>query len=133
MKLLILSVISYISAKTVDNIYVESGKRLTISCAYTGVYVDINKEIVGPNGKRRNQVLYLRVNDGAPEAITATSDTQAWNYDVARSFYGSNETENNFRFRSKMFRWTTRGSIYAKMSREKLPSNTGLSLKCRRA
>ena len=35
----------------------------------------------------------------------------------------------NFRFRSKMFRWTTRGCIYAKMSRAKLPSNTGLSLK----
>ena len=33
----------------------------------------------------------------------------------------------NFRFRSKMFRWTTRGCIYAKMSRAKLPSNTGLS------
>ena len=55
--------ISYIAAKTVENIYVESGKRLTISCAYTGVYIEINKEVTGTDGKRKNQgtgLFYLK-------------------------------------------------------------------------
>lgn len=89
MRTAILTVLSVVA--NAENILVDSGQRLTLTCNYRGIYVDINKE-VKTNSEQRTQLLYLRVNNQQPNRIGDAG--RPWKYNPTNSFYGSNETEN---------------------------------------
>ena len=68
-----------------ENILVDSGQSLTLTCNYRGIYVDINKE-VKTNSEQRTQLLYLRVNNQQPNRIGDAG--RPWKYNPTKSFYG---------------------------------------------
>jgi hypothetical protein len=92
----LISVITQITA-ILENISVYSGDAVTLTCSYSGIYIEINKE---EENARRSNILFLRINGNEPNPIN-TIEASKWIFDEKKSYY----ERHGFIQRKIRFKW----------------------------
>lgn len=108
----ILAVAQLVNAAS-ETVKVELGKRLRISCDYSGVYVELSRETNGANRRRSStSILMIRIED--KDVTMITTNERNWNFNTALSRYSADSNKSKLVTELAKAQFSDEGVYYCK-------------------
>ena len=113
-----------------ETVKVELGKRLRISCDYSGVYVELSREIKEASRRRSTtSVLLLRI-ENQDVMMIDTKDRQ-WNFNAALSRYSAEENNSRLVTELAQAQFSDEGVYHCKDVTKKIINTINVVVICK--
>ena len=113
-----------------ETVKIEVGKRLRLSCDYSGVYVELSREIKEASRRRSTtSVLLLRIEDQDVMMID-TKDRQ-WNFNAALSRYSADDNNSRLVTELAQAQFSDEGVYHCKDVTKKIINTINVVVICK--
>lgn len=113
-----------------ETVKVEIGKRLRISCDYSGVYVELSRETNGANRRRSStSILMIRIED--KDVTMITTNERNWNFNTALSRYSADSSKSKLVTELAKAQFSDEGVYYCKDVTKKIINTINVVVICK--